>query len=474
MLHVTVTAVSSEAIRVDFYFDTFDTLPNFIAVNEFDQSGNQINTSGNLPLPGSSLTVFGGLQPSTTYFYQVCSITDTGASGLNQDCTVWNAYSGTTQPAQSPPTPPSSNQKWWIHNLSAVTAGGPPVADGSLSAYVWAAQKTQHVVYNYVDSSNVFHPCELYYNGSWWFNNLTNIQGNSPSGYAWEQDNTEHIIYYSNNDVGREIWELYYSENAWHNHSLTASVGDAPLALGSQPLTYVWKSQNTQHVFYVGNDSHVHELYFDGSWHHNDLTNSVGDNPPAPTGGLTGFAFERENTQHVFYLGQDKNIHEFYYDGAWHHNNLSVDAGFEGFGNHISTNLSAYAWENDGTEHVFFGSMYGDIFELWYRIGGQWNVHNVTNMAGVPSSFKIGTAALAAYVWENQGTEHVIYLGNDDHIHELWFDQGGVWHHNDLNYFVGSSPAPKFGLCGYAWEDQNTQHIFFVGTDNSIYEIYYA
>ena len=68
------------------------------------------------------------------------------------------------------------------------------------------------------------------------------------------------------------VFELYF-DTAWHYNDLTKLTG-APAAsrFPGEPHGYVTSCNNQQHVNFVGVDFHVHELYFDNAWHHNDLT----------------------------------------------------------------------------------------------------------------------------------------------------------------------------------------------------------
>jgi carbohydrate-selective porin OprB len=88
------------------------------------------------------------------------------------------------------------------------------------------------------------------------------------------------------------------------------------------PVGYVL-GDNTQHVVYRGRDNHIHELWWDGAWHHNDLTNAAG--APAASSSPEGYILG-DGTQHVVYRGGDDHIHELWWDGTWHHNDLSVAA----------------------------------------------------------------------------------------------------------------------------------------------------
>src|SRR5580692_10050888 len=140
----------------------------------------------------------------------------------------------------------------------------------------------------------------------------------------------------------------------------------------------MFNAQGTQHVNYRGDDSHVHELWWDNQgWHHNDLTDAAG--APLAAAGPSGYMFDAQGTQHVNYRGVDNHVHELWWNATgWHHNDLTAAAA------------------------------------------------GAPNAAGDPSG----------YLFDAQGTQHVNYLGVDNHIHELWWDITG-WHHNDLTTATG-------------------------------------
>ena len=58
-----------------------------------------------------------------------------------------------------------------------------------------------------------------------------------------------------------------------------------------------------QHVYYIGSDQHVHQLYYNNSsWSDQDLTNFAGDASAASAIGISSFAIS-DGQQHVYYLG---------------------------------------------------------------------------------------------------------------------------------------------------------------------------
>jgi hypothetical protein len=58
-----------------------------------------------------------------------------------------------------------------------------------------------------------------------------------------------------------------------------------------------------------------------------------------------------------------------------------------------------------------------------------------------PLTTSSNAGSLAAYVFNSQLTQHIIYIDNNDlHVHELWSYGDGKWHPNDL---TEASGAPK-------------------------------
>src|SRR5438128_1949639 len=62
--------------------------------------------------------------------------------------------------------------------------------------------------------------------------------------------------------------------------------------------------------------------------------------------------------------------------------------------------------------------------------------YDLTKLAGAPN---VGISPLAGYATPFNGQQHVDFIGDDGHVHELWFD--GAWHHNDLTEAAGAPLA---------------------------------
>jgi len=347
----------------------------------------------------------------------------------------------------------------WNHNDLTTAAGSPPLAASDPIGYTWDVDKTEHVVYRGTDN----HIHELWFNGKWNHNDLTVATGNpplaagKPAGYTWSIDSTEHVVYRGADDRVHELW----FNGTWNHNDLTAAAGNPP-SPASDPEGYTWAVDKTEHVVYRGTDNHIHELWFNGSWHHNDLTVATG-NPPMAVGKPYGYTWDVDNTEHVIYRGSDNHIHELWFNGTWHHNDLTGATGFPPLS---TSDPMGYTWSADKTEHVIYYGIDNHIHELWFN--GTWNHNDLTNASGYPDA-PVGTDP-GAYTWDADNTEHVVYRGTDNHVHELWFN--GNWNHNDLTNAAGQPPLPAGDPVGYTWDVDKTEHVVYRGVDNHIHELW--
>jgi hypothetical protein len=313
----------------------------------------------------------------------------------------------------------------------------------------------------------------------WRSNDLTSRTGSplatfSPAGYLFAQ-NTQHVIYQGFTfDRGSDghLYELYWSADSgrWRYKDLVAEA-HAPLA-SSSPTAYTFATTGSQHVLYEGqgNDSHVHELWWDGGgWHAHDLTNAVGATPGSFTLSVpVGYEFHAEGTQHVIYQGRDRHIYELWWRNEWHSGDLTAATGAP----LADSAPSAYMFDTQVTQHVVYVTE-GHVHELWWDTSG-WHHNDLTAVTGAPSASDEPTG----YVFRAQGSQHVNYRGVDGHVHELRWDSSG-WHHLDLSAATGA-PAVYIGFrpSGYGFEDPRatppaTQHVVYVGVDSHIHELWW-
>jgi hypothetical protein len=309
-------------------------------------------------------------------------------------------------------------------------------------------------------------------------NDMTAIKpetGSSLTGY-WGTDNSQHVNF---TGVDGHVHELYIKPGAnWVDNDLTQLSLAEPPALQSG-LSGYWQSHGSSvHVFYngSGDDNHVYQLrIFPGApgWVWEDLTSLADGIVPEVTRALNGYSGS-DNSQHVNYIGSGNHIHELYRaSGAspteWTDNDLTALAG--AVQPHANTALASY-WGSDSSQHVFFIGTDDHVHELYIKPGASGWVDNDLSAltAGAQSTPNVNTA-LAAF-WDDAAGQHVIYIGNDGHIHEIYTYPGAGWTDHDLTYVLHAA-GPNLGTAlDYYQGSDNSRHINFFGVDGHVHEFY--
>jgi hypothetical protein len=227
---------------------------------------------------------------------------------------------------------------------------------------------------------------------------------------------------------------------AWRYNDLT-TLASAPAVGGASVVDgYATTFNNQQHVNFVTNDGHVHELYYDNAWHHNDLTDFTGA-PAAFQSALAGYETSFNSQQHVVFFSSN-HVHELYYDGAWHHNDLTDLSGAPNavVSNDVDGLFDAYVTTFNNQQHINFSGVDGHIHELYYDVA--WHHNDLTAITGAPKL--VFESPLAGYQSSFNKQQHVIFtvgiaLSSSASVHELYYD--GAWHHNDLTTLAGAPDA---------------------------------
>ena len=129
--------------------------------------------------------------------------------------------------------------------------------------------------------------------------------------------------------------------------------------------------------------------------------------------------------------------------------------------------LVGYEWPQGGTKQVAYMSQDHHIHEFYVGVGGEWQHANLMTLAGAPiakSRFFVG------FAWPEEGTKQVAYLGPGNHIHELRVSVGGTWQHTNLSLITSAPPAIQV-CAGYSWAEGRSKQIVFMGDDTHIHEL---
>jgi hypothetical protein len=287
------------------------------------------------------------------------------------------------------------------------------------------------------------------------------------AGYYFADQKTMHVYYMARDG---SIIEVYRDDDGWHSNNLSMRAGETVKALDG-PSAFLL--EGVQHVFFRGSDQHVYELFWDvAGWHPRDLTSTAGG--PVALGAPASYGFDAQSTGHVVFVAPSTAlgagpVHEFWRDSAgnWHDGgDLTVITGAPVPAVGVP---AGYAFEGEFTQHVFYRGTDGNIHELrWAVATNGWHYWGKpTELAGAPPA----TGDPAAYVFDEQDTEHVVYQAGDGHIHELWRIAGGAWNHNDLSGRTGA-PAAFSDPITYAFDYfGGTQQVAYTSTDHHVVDL---
>jgi hypothetical protein len=357
----------------------------------------------------------------------------------------------------------------WQHNPIGERTHSPAAASDP-ACFAWEQDETQHVVYRGKD--NDIHEIWQRRGQDWKNGGALNERAHGPEadgqpfGYAWSDDDTQHILYRGTDNQVHELWQR--PGQGWqHGGALSHAAGGPPAS--SDPYGYVWVADRTQHVVYRGNDNHIHELWqrLGQHWAHGGVL-SRDTHAPLAAGNPVGLAWEKDGTQHLIYRGADDHIHELFqkrghgweYGGA-----LSKNTGAPA----AASDPAFYVWEKDESQHIVYRGRDGQIHELWYRHMGGWKYGGALSAL---THAPLAASAPFGYVWDDDDTQHVVYSGTDDHIHELWQRRGQGWDYGGALSKTAGGPPAGGNPMGFAWAGDKSQHIVYRGADGRIHELW--
>ncbi|HEY6486440.1 MAG TPA: hypothetical protein VIX83_08660 [Candidatus Cybelea sp.] len=266
---------------------------------------------------------------------------------------------------------------------------------------------------------------------------------------------------------------------------ITQRTGAPPAASGSSIACYAWESQQSQHIVYVGADGNVWELYwiagqYDNArggplWKSNNLSADTGYTgvlaPNLKNVSLAATMFERENSEHVIYIAGDNTIRELYfYDGRWGGNNLSEATGAAPPA--ANAPLATFACTYEDTLHVVYLGDDDKVHELWWGNGGWQPDHTISTSGPAVNT------ALVGYACENEQSHHVIYIDVNNDIQELYHNSGG-WSNTTLSFSAGSGATPPLstasplsGNSAAYYDDGQAAHVFYLDNETRVHELY--
>jgi hypothetical protein len=270
-----------------------------------------------------------------------------------------------------------------------------------------------------------------------------------------------NAIYYQT--TAQHINELYCNGNGpgWSNGDVTAATGGA-LASTTAGLTTFITVDPSHATYYVSTDQHVHELYWTGStWTNGDVTAATGNVPVASNSALTGFP--NGGTSHAtYYIAANQHVYELYWTGsAWSNGDVTAVTG-----NILAANGSPLTSLNgNGPHYIYFVGTNQHVYELQWT-GSTWTSSDVTSAAG--GTLVSSGSGLSSFITNGPGRA-VYYVGTNQHVYELYFTGSG-WTNGDVTAATGGTLAEANSALATSF-DGTAHSTYFIGTNQHIYEL---
>lgn len=325
----------------------------------------------------------------------------------------------------------------------------------------------------YIDSNQ--NVDELRFNGSSW--TLTNLMtATSATSAATESRLTAHL--WSNSDnvwyVGTDshIHELAYygSPASWHTADVT-SLASGPDADADSPLTS-HVNGSSDNVFYVAAQGDIHELSFNGStWTDTDITYASGAPQPTVTGAdnLTGVVngfYDYEDT--FFVANGDINVITLTESNStWSTYDINSTSG--GYPPYSGGVLTSHMYRTN--EEVYYIETYGDLASL-VRYAGTTNWDTLDVTANDSGSLAPGSGTSPVTGYQNGNYDDIYFVDSSPGVYLDWYNTSQWLYTNVTSAASGSAPDSSRGMVGHMWENTTPEvHCFLSNGD--VYEYAY-
>ncbi len=222
---------------------------------------------------------------------------------------------------------------WYGGDLTASTGALPAVSNSPLVAEINRVSNTVEVYYIGTDG----HIRLLWWSSSLGWNSTdpTAMAGapNPASGSALVSlsntiANSVQLDYLT---ADHHIHELWWAPSAgWHWDDLTVYAGGVNAATGSSLTTEINTLSNTVELYYFDSNWNVKELWFNPGqwqWFSSDPMWGLGAPSAAPGSSLVSLVNTRAGTVQVHYIAPDKHVHELWWNGIWHTDDVTNNAG---------------------------------------------------------------------------------------------------------------------------------------------------
>ena len=267
----------------------------------------------------------------------------------------------------------------------------------------------------------------------------------------------------------QHVHQLLYNNYNWTDRSLA---GEPLYQNGTGIGAFTTTPNNQLHIYYVGEDLHVHQRVpsqkLRGSfglpvWVDEDLTQETGGEPLYYPTELA--AFSEGNLQYVFLQdAYEGDVHMLFYDNStWTDQDISVAAGNPG----VCANgvIVAFTTTPNNQIHVYYQGNQFEVRQLFFN-GTNWSDENLSAETGGPPAFQTYWAGFSI------GNYQFLFYGDAESydLHELYYNNIG-WTDIDLSIQIGAPKVGGHGIAGFVLPGTQTMEVFYTDLAADQYQI---
>jgi hypothetical protein len=218
---------------------------------------------------------------------------------------------------------------------------------------------------------------------------------------------------------------------------------------------------------FVADDGHLHEVFMEvgGQWQHTDLT-AITAAPLPGSRSMVGYGWKEGRCKQVAYVGQDGHIHELFMEigKSWEHADLTILTNAP----RAVDVMVGYEWQEGRSKQLAFVSEDRRVHELCLVAGAKWEHADLSTLTGAP----LATDVITGFAWPIGRSKQLAYVGQDNHIHELFVEAGKVWQHVDLTQLASAPVIPIMSIDGFIWSAGEAKQVVYTGNDRQICELW--
>ena len=249
----------------------------------------------------------------------------------------------------------------------------------------------------------------------------------------------------------------FFTDTTWHTDDPTAMTGAPLAASGGKGLCSFLDATGAttggpgQAIFYIGTDQHVHHLFSNTAWFTDDPTAMTGA-PLAATGSSLSCFLDPNGVttgspagQSVFYIGTDQHVHHLYSNTSWHHDDLTAMTGAPSAatGSPLTSFLdpTGVTTGKPAGQSIFYIATDQHVHHLYSNT--TWFTDDPTAMTGAPPA--AAGSPLTSFLDPTGVTtgkpagQSIFYIATDQHVHHLYSNT--TWFTDDPTAMTGAPPA---------------------------------